>query len=116
MRSSIWQTNLIRCIPMFFLYGSICGERRRRDEYEKQNPTGMKKLFTFFLLLMGIGAVAQPFGNEWIDYSKTYYKFKIGSNGLVRIPQSTLAAAGLGGVPAEQFQLFRNGQEVPIYV
>ena len=82
----------------------------------KQNPTGMKKLFTFFLLLMGIGAVAQPFGNEWIDYSKTYYKFKIGSNGLVRIPQSTLAAAGLGGVPAEQFQLFRNGKEVPIYV
>ncbi|HVU94955.1 MAG TPA: C25 family cysteine peptidase [Puia sp.] len=76
----------------------------------------MKKLFTLLLLLMGLGAIAQPFGNEWIDYSKTYYKFKIGSNGLVRIPQSTLAAAGLGGVPAEQFQLFRNGQEVPIYV
>ena len=76
----------------------------------------MKKIFTFFLLLLGLGAVAQPYNNEWIDYSKTYYKFKVGATGLYRIPQSTLAAAGLGGVPAEQFQLFRNGQEVPIYV
>lgn len=65
---------------------------------------------------MGLGAIAQPFDNEWIDYSKTYYKFKIAVNGLARIPQSTLASVGLGGVPAEQFQLFRNGQEVPIYV
>jgi hypothetical protein len=107
---------------MFFLYGSICVERRRSDEHRFEDKeltktlTGMKKLFTFFLLLMGLGAIAQPFNNEWIDYSKTYYKFKIGANGLVRIPQSTLAAAGLGGVPAEQLQLFRNGQEVPIYV
>ncbi|HEY1214810.1 MAG TPA: hypothetical protein VGE93_14360, partial [Bryobacteraceae bacterium] len=76
----------------------------------------MKKLFTFFLLLMVLGAAAQPFNNEWIDFSKTYYKFKVGANGIYRIPQSTLASAGLGGVPAEQFQLFRNGQEVPIYV
>jgi hypothetical protein len=67
-------------------------------------------------MLMGLGAIAQPFNNEWIDYSKTYYKFKIASNGLARIPQATLASAGLGSVPAEQFQLFRNGQEVPIYV
>ena len=65
---------------------------------------------------MGLGAVAQPFNNEWIDYSKTYYKFKVAANGIYRIPQATLAAAGLGGVPAEQFQLFRNGQEVPMFV
>jgi len=76
----------------------------------------MKKLFTFLLMLIGLGAAAQPFNNEWIDYSKTYYKFKIGVNGLVRIPQSTLANAGLAGVPAQNFQLFRNGQEIPIYV
>lgn len=75
----------------------------------------MKKIFTFFFLLLTLGLAAQTYNNEWIDYSKTYYKFKVGSNGLYRIPQSLLAAAGLGGVPAQSFQLFRNGQEVPIY-
>jgi len=76
----------------------------------------MKQFFTFLLLLVGAGAVAQPFNNEWIDYSKAYYKFKVGASGVYRIPQATLAAVGLGGVPAEQFQLFRNGQEVPMFV
>jgi len=77
----------------------------------------MKKLFTiYFLLLLALGAAAQPYNNEWIDYSKTYYKFKVPGNGLYRISQSTLAAAGMGAVPAQNFQLFRNGVEVPIYV
>ncbi|MBS1973554.1 MAG: hypothetical protein JST13_04330, partial [Bacteroidetes bacterium] len=43
------------------------------------------------------------------------YKFNVGADGLYRIPQSVLAGAGLGNVPAQNFQLFRNGQEVPIY-
>jgi hypothetical protein len=59
--------------------------------------------------------MAQSYNNEWIDYSKTYYKFKVGATGLYRIPQSVLATAGLGSVPAQNFQLFRNGQEVPVY-
>ncbi|HXB91040.1 MAG TPA: hypothetical protein VNU72_02075, partial [Puia sp.] len=75
----------------------------------------MKKIYTIVLLLSALRLAAQPYGNEWIDYSKTYYKFQVGSTGIYRIPQSVLSAAGLGGVPAQNFQLFRNGQEVPIY-
>ncbi|HZE86350.1 MAG TPA: C25 family cysteine peptidase [Puia sp.] len=75
----------------------------------------MKRIFTILLLLVGLGLSAQNYNNEWIDYSKTYYKFKVGSTGLYRIPQSVLNTAGLGNVPAQNFQLFRNGQEVPIY-
>src|ERR1700743_3471248 len=75
----------------------------------------MKKLFTFIFLLLSIGAFAQAYNNEWIDFSKTYYKFKIPAAGLYRIPQSVISNAGLGGVPAQNFQLFRNGKEVPIY-
>jgi hypothetical protein len=75
----------------------------------------MKTFFTVFLLMVTLGLSAQSYNNEWIDFSKTYYKFKIASNGLYRIPQSVLASASLQNVPAEQFQLFRNGQEVPIY-
>lgn len=66
-------------------------------------------LFGFFYL-----AQSQPLRNEWIDYSKTYYKFKVGKNGLVRITQNQLSTAGLATIPCEQFQLFRNGVQVPI--
>jgi hypothetical protein len=65
--------------------------------------------FGFFQL-----AKSQPLRNEWIDYNKTYFKFKVGKNGLVRLSQNTLAAAGLATTPCEQFQLWRNGVQVPI--
>ncbi|HVU53895.1 MAG TPA: C25 family cysteine peptidase [Puia sp.] len=77
----------------------------------------MKTFFTGLLLLMTMGLAAQSYNNEWIDFSKTYFKFKVGSDGLYRIPQSVLASpgVGLGNVPVQNFQLYRNGQEVPIY-
>jgi hypothetical protein len=75
----------------------------------------MRKIFTLCLILIAGLAVAQPYNNEWIDYSKTYYKFKITANGLYRIPASVLSAAGLSAADAKDFQLFRNGQEVPLY-
>jgi len=75
----------------------------------------MRKILTLCLILTAGCALAQPFNNEWIDFSKTYYKFKITADGLYRIPASVLAAAGLSAADARNFQLFRNGQEVPIY-
>jgi len=56
-----------------------------------------------------------PYYNEWIDYSKTYYKFKAGKTGLYRITQAELSSLGIGSTPAEHFQLWRNGREVPLY-
>jgi hypothetical protein len=89
----------------------------------------MKKVIylIFFILSMQSLHAQQPFMNEWIDYNKTYYKFKIGpfgydalsipiANGVVRIPQPSLAAIGLGSIPAEQFQLWRDGEEVPLFI
>ncbi len=75
----------------------------------------MKKLFTLILLMYGFCSYAQLYNNEWIDFSKTYYKFKTDRTGLMRIPQPTLAGIGLGSIPSEQFKLWRNGQEVPLY-
>src|SRR6476660_858966 len=74
----------------------------------------MKKIVLGLLLISGFIAKAQ-YNNEWIDYSKTYYKFKVGKTGLYRIQQSALNAIGLGNTPAEQFQLWRNGEEVSLY-
>ena len=53
--------------------------------------------------------------NSWIDYSKTYYKFKLAENKLCRISQSTLAAAGISTANPKYFQLFRNGEEIRLY-
>lgn len=75
----------------------------------------MKKILFGLLLTCSFIAKAQEFNNEWIDYSKTYYKFKVGKTGLFRITQPVLASAGLSSTPAEYFQLWRNGVQIPIY-
>src|SRR5882757_9351198 len=90
-------------------------DKKKAADKPNLKPNSMKKIFTIALLLMTLGLSAQNYNNEWIDFSKTYYKFKVGATGLYRIPQSVLAGAGLGSEPAQNFQLFRNGQEVPIY-
>ena len=74
----------------------------------------MKKILVPLFLLCVTITHAQ-LNNSWIDYSKTYYKFKVGKTGVYRINQSTLSAAGLGNTPAEQFQLWRNGEQVGLF-
>jgi len=86
-----------------------------------------RKILTVSILaLIFCTSRAQTYHNEWIDYSKTYYKFKIGGfgqdivdvpikSGIVRIPQSALLSAGLAYIPVEQLQLWRNGEEIFLY-
>ncbi len=74
----------------------------------------MRKLLIPILLLMA-SAVQGQLNNSWIDYTKTYYKFRLAKDTLTRIPQSVLAASGLGNTPAEQFQLWRNGEEIRLF-
>ncbi|HEV8503957.1 MAG TPA: hypothetical protein VGQ53_01110, partial [Chitinophagaceae bacterium] len=75
----------------------------------------MRKFFTLCLILLAGSAIAQPYNNEWIDFSKTYYKFKVTADGLYRIPVSALVSVGLNNTDPKDLQLFRNGVEVPIY-
>src|SRR5687768_2099274 len=75
----------------------------------------MKPILLLLFLSSAMMASSQSFNNEWIDYSKTYYKFQPGATGVYRISLATLTAAGINGTPAEQFQLWRNGVEIPIY-
>lgn len=75
----------------------------------------MKKLLLLSFIFISVAGFSQPYTNSWIDYNKTYYKFYAGKDGACRIPQSVLNGISLGNTPAEQFQLFRNGQEIPLY-
>jgi flagellar hook assembly protein FlgD len=58
--------------------------------------------------------MSQAYNNEWIDFSKTYYRFKVGSTGLHRIAANALPTA-IASTPAQNFQLWRNGKQVPLY-
>src|SRR5690606_23327815 len=73
---------------------------------------------TFYFALQGTASIAQSsvYGNEWINFNQSYFKFKIGTNGIYRIPFSLLSSHGLAAVPGAQFALYREGVEVPIYV
>ena len=74
----------------------------------------MKKLL-LPLFLLCVTIIHAQLNNSWIDYSKTYFKFKVGKSGVYQINQPALVTAGLGNTPAEQFQLWRNGTQVPIF-
>jgi hypothetical protein len=75
----------------------------------------MKRFLLSIFICCAFIAKGQVYNNEWIDFSKTYYKFKVGKTGLYRISQSALATIGFGSTPAQDFQLWRNGVQVPIY-
>ncbi|MFN8306061.1 MAG: C25 family cysteine peptidase [Ferruginibacter sp.] len=75
----------------------------------------MKRSLVTVVMLLTAAIGFSQLNNSWIDYNKTYYKFRLAKDTLTRISQPVLAAAGLGNVPAEQFQLWRNGQQVRIY-
>src|SRR4030095_12595325 len=75
----------------------------------------MKRILTILLMMIASHLMGQQFNNEWINFSQTYYKFKVGSTGLYRLNQSVLSSAGLGGAAVQNMQLWRNGQQVSFY-
>ncbi len=74
----------------------------------------MKKLLLTSIIGMLVITGFSQLNNSWIDFNKTYYKFRIGNDTLSRIYQPALPLA-LAGTPAQNFQLWRNGKEVPLY-
>lgn len=79
----------------------------------------MKRSLLFILLIIsGLALQAQPFGNEWIDYSREHYKIKIAQDGFYRIPFTTLQTyiPNAGSLNPQNLVLFHNGEKVPIYI
>ncbi|HLF63849.1 MAG TPA: C25 family cysteine peptidase [Saprospiraceae bacterium] len=74
-----------------------------------------RTFYTALLSLIWLLSIHAQYGNEWIDFDKTYYKFKIAEDGLYRIPKFVLTGAGLGDIPGSQFRLYHLGSEIPIY-
>ncbi len=86
----------------------------------------MKKVIFILLILTGISFSTQAqmvvgnqklYGNEWIDYTQTFIKIPIAQDGIYRLTASALQTAGvpLSTIAANRFQLFKLGQEVPLF-
>ncbi len=71
-----------------------------------------------FFTVSGFVLLAQQYGNEWIDYSRTHYKVKITGDGIYRIQYNTLAAAipSISSINPANLVMYRNGAQVPIYI
>ncbi|MFN5417708.1 MAG: C25 family cysteine peptidase [Flavobacteriia bacterium] len=79
----------------------------------------IKLLFVFVLTFFGIlTAIAQPYGNEWINYDRPYYKFKVVQEGIYKITYQTLQASGvsMSELTPQNIQIFGRDKEQPIVV
>ena len=80
---------------------------------------------TFFCFIFLQSASAQMqvgpdilYGNEWIDFEKTYYKIKVPEDGIYRISYAAMADHGIpvDSLIGSDFQLFHFGTEIPIFL
>jgi hypothetical protein len=58
-----------------------------------------------------------PYGNEWIDYSKKYVRVGVTANGLYKVPFGALSTSlkkGSEAITPAQIQLWHRGKEVSI--
>lgn len=81
----------------------------------------MRRILPFLLFIFGLfshGSFAQTFGNEWIDYSQTYYKFKILQTGIYRLNYTDLtnASVPITSFASENIQIFGREQEIPLHI
>jgi hypothetical protein len=79
----------------------------------------MKRSLLAALLILSLQLVhAQYYGNEWINYSQSYFRFKIINDGLYRISYNALINSGvpLSTINGSNLQIFTQGKEIPIYV
>ncbi len=78
----------------------------------------MRVVLLLIVLFVSVVGVAQPFGNEWINYDQRYYRFAVAEEGIYRINYNALAAAGvpLGTIQPQSIQIYNREQQVPIYV
>jgi hypothetical protein len=73
-------------------------------------------LLFFSILLLALTSEAQ-FANDWIDYNQRYFRIPVIQDGLHRITQAQMVAAGIpSNIQPNRFQIFRKGQELAILV
>jgi hypothetical protein len=77
----------------------------------------MRKIW-LFLFFMPFGLIAQPYGNEWIDFNKSYFKIKVAEDAVYRLGYNDLVAAGFPVTTTDprRIQLYHRGTEIAIHI
>jgi hypothetical protein len=84
-------------------------------------------IYSFLIILVHICSTSQAqiiqgkdtlYGNEWIHYDQSYFKFYISRDGLYRISFEDLSQAGIpvSTLKGSQLQVWRNGNEIPLLI
>lgn len=76
----------------------------------------MKKIILHILFLLNASFLLAQYGNEWIDYNRTHFPITVEEEGIYRISSNVLNNVGLNFIAPQNFRLFRNGVQVPIYI
>lgn len=84
----------------------------------------MKNILTTFVLILSTLSVfgqrnidgSIRYGNEWIDYAKTYYKIIVNEDGVYKVSKSDLAGIGFPtDKPMSAYKLVHLGQDVALH-
>jgi hypothetical protein len=68
-------------------------------------------LFPFFLFAqMPSDDGTVRYGNEWIDYERSYLAVRVAEDGMYRVPAQALSTAGVNGT---ELEVMHQGQQVP---
>ncbi|MCS7004150.1 MAG: C25 family cysteine peptidase [Cytophagales bacterium] len=80
----------------------------------------MKFCVSFLLICLGITKVWSqlPYGNEWINYGKRYWKITLDSNGIYRITFQDLIRVGfpVTATDPRNIKMFFRGKEIAINI
>jgi hypothetical protein len=76
----------------------------------------MKKIKYILLFVTLTAQLFAQYGNEWIDYSRPHFRITVTSEGIYRISGTALNSVGLNFIAPQNFRIFRDGQQIPIYV
>lgn len=76
----------------------------------------LKRIFWLLVLLPAVGF--SQTGNEWINFGQTYYKIPVAKDGIFKLRQTDLAAAGVpvNQIDPRRLQIFHRGIEQAIIV
>jgi len=75
-------------------------------------------LFLLLIFIFSTNGYSQSNGNEWIDYTQSYYRIKVVEDGIYRINKQVLVNAGIpvSGLNPKNFRIFGKEKELSIYV
>lgn len=78
----------------------------------------MRFLGTILFLLYACIAFTQSYSNDWIDYSKRYFRIPIVQEGIYRITHADLVANGIsiGDFDPRNIEIYHRGELVPVFV